>query len=398
MVGSSGRGFRSPFGASAGLWATVRGGQVRIAFIANPEAPGGWYRGIGPMLALGERGHNICQVWTPEGGIRGERAAGYDVLHVYRAHEDDVLQIVRAAKQAGMTIVYDNDDDMRAVPRNNKSARDYTGFAGDRALRQIKRLVQMADLAIASSRPIGERFSEYGAEHVQVIENYVPDAALAATAPPNGDTVHVGWLAGNEHHVDMERLPLRDQFVRLLDAYPQLVIETVGVSMGIPHERYRNDPHVDFFSLPPKLAQWDVGMAPIADIPFNHARSNIKVKEYAALGRAWLASPVGPYAKLGEREGGRLVPDDGWYEAIARLVEKPRELRKLAKRARKWGQAQAISANVRLWEDAIAAAIVRAGGTPRPPGPPRPVGFSRTVDPEQAIKAKLGERRRHGSR
>lgn len=352
---------------------------MRIAFIANPEAPGGWYRGIGPMLALGERGHDICQVWRPEDGIRGERIAGFDVLHVYRAHEDEVLRIVRAAQQANMTVIYDNDDDMRAVPRNNSAHKDYGGFKGDRALRQIRRLVQTADLSIASSEPIAERFRSYGAEHVQVIENYVPDAALTASAPSNGDQVVVGWLAGNEHHVDMERLPLRDAFVRLLEAYPQLVIETVGVSMGLPHERYRNDPHVDFFALPPKLAQFDIGLAPIADIPFNHARSNIKVKEYAVLGRPWLASPVGPYASLGEREGGRLVPDDGWFEAIGRLVEKPRERRKLAKRARKWGREQAISANATRWEQAMVETILRTGRTPRPPGRPREMGITRTI-------------------
>jgi glycosyltransferase involved in cell wall biosynthesis len=285
---------------------------------------------------------------------------------------------VRAAKQQGMTVIYDNDDDMRAVPSNNKAALDYKGFAGDRALRQIKRLVQLADLSIASSDPIGERFREYGAEHVQVIENYCPDAALDASAPPNGGTVVAGWLAGNEHHVDIERMPLREQFERALDAHPQLVIETVGCNMGMRHERYRCDPHVDFFDLPRKLAQFDVGLAPIADNPFNLARSNIKVKEYAVLGRPWLASPVGPYAALGEREGGRLVPEHGWAEALGRLVEKPRERRKLAKSARKWGRAQAMSANIKLWEDALTGAIVRAGGTPRPPGPPRKLTISRT--------------------
>lgn len=352
---------------------------MRIAFIANPEAPGGWYRGIGPMMALGERGHDIVQVWEPQVGIRGELAAGCDVLHVYRAHEDEVLQIARVAKQNRMTLIYDNDDDMRAVPRNNQAARDYKGFAGDRALRQIKRLVQMADLTIASSEPIAERFREYGAQHVQVIENYCPDAALDASAPPNGATVLAGWLAGNEHHVDIERMPLREQFERLLDAYPQLVIETVGCSMGMRHERYRCDPHVDFFDLPRKLATFDIGLAPVADIPFNHARSNIKVKEYAILGRPWLASPVGPYASLGEKQGGRLVPDHGWVEAIGRLVEKPRERRKLAKQARKWGRAQAMSANVDLWERAIIEAIQRAGGILRPPGKPRKLSITRTI-------------------
>lgn len=352
---------------------------MRIAFIANPELPGGWYRGFGPMLALGERGHDIRQVWEPRTGIRGEAVRGCDVLHVHRSHEDEVIELARVAKQQGMALVYDNDDDMRAVPSNAHAARDYKGFAGDRALRQIKRLLQLADLAIAASPRIAERFREYGAEEVRVIENYCPDAALDATAPSNGDRIVAGWVAGNEHHLDIERMPLREQFERALDAHPQLVIETVGCNMGMRHERYRCDPHVDFLVLPRRVAQFDVGLAPIADIPFNHARSNIKVKEYAILGRPWLASPIGPYASLGEREGGRLVADHEWAEALGRLVEKPRERRKLARRARGWGRAQAISANVKLWEDALAAAIVRAGGTPRPPGRPRRIAVTRTA-------------------
>ena len=352
--------------------------RLRIAFIANPEAPGGWYRGIGPMLALAARGHEIVQVWRPQHGIRGELIAGCEVLHVYRVHDDDILQLARHAKQRGIALVYDNDDDMRAVPRNNAAARDYGGFAGDRALREIRRLVQMADLATAPNQLVVDRLREYGAERAQLIENYVPDAALSASAPSNGDLVVAGWLAGSEHHLDVERLPLREQLGRALDEHPQLVVETIGVRIGLRHDRYRHVERVDFLELPPKLAEYDVGLAPIADIPFNRARSNIKVKEYAALGRPWLASPVGPYADLGEKQGGRLVPDDEWAEALGRIVAKPRERGKLAKRARKWGRGQSVSANVGLWEDALADAIKRAGGTPRPAGRPKPVSYTRT--------------------
>lgn len=352
--------------------------RVRIAFIANPELPGGWYRGIGPMLALGARGHELVQLWRPQQGIRGELVVDCDVLHIHRVHEAEVLAIVSDAKRRGIAVVYDNDDDMRAIPRNNAAHKEYGGFAGDRALREIRRLLQHADLAIAASVPIADRFSEYGAAHVEQIENYVPDAVLQATAPSNGDRVVAGWLAGNEHHLDVERMPLRDELGRALDANPQLVIETLGVPLGLRHERYRHVNRLDFFDLPPHLATYDIGLAPIADIPFNRARSNIKVKEYAALGRPWLASPVGPYATLGEKQGGRLVPDDGWAAALGRLVEKPRERRKLAKQARKWGRTQSVSANAELWEQALTAAVVRAGGTPRPAGRPRQMGITRT--------------------
>ncbi|HEX7289525.1 MAG TPA: glycosyltransferase [Conexibacter sp.] len=345
---------------------------MRIAFIANPELPGGWYRGIGPMVALHQRGHDVVQVWRPRQGILGELVTDCDLLHIHRAHEPEVLEIARHAKRRGIAVVYDNDDDMRAIPRGDSAHRDYGGFAGDVALREIRRLLQQTDLAIAASVPIAERFSEYGAAHVVQIENYVPDPVLHVSAPPNGDRIVAGWLAGNEHHLDLERMPLRDEVGRALDAHPQLIVETIGCSLRLRHERYRHVRRLDFFDLAPQLATYDVGLAPIADIPFNRARSNIKVKEYAALGRPWLASPIGPYAQLGEKQGGRLVPDGGWAEALGRMVEKPRERRRLAKRARKWGRAQTISAHAERWEQVLTDAVVRAGGTPRPAGPPRP--------------------------
>jgi len=353
--------------------------SVRIAFVANPELPGGWYRGIGPMIALGARGHEIVQVWRPQEGIRGDLVGDCELVHIHRVHGRDVQEIVRHAKSRGIVVVYDNDDDMRAIPRGDAAHRDYGGFAGERALREIRRLLAQTDLAIGASVPIAERFREYGAPHVEHIENYVPDEVLNATAPSNGEHVVAGWLAGNEHHLDVKLLPLREQVGRALDAHPQLVVETLGCSLGLRHERYRHVDRLDFFELAPHLATYDIGLAPIADIPFNRARSNIKVKEYAALGRPWLASPIGPYAALGEKQGGRLVPDDGWAEALGRLVEKPRERRKLARHARKWGRTQTISANAELWERTLTAAILRAGRTPRPAGRPIGVGITRAA-------------------
>jgi glycosyltransferase involved in cell wall biosynthesis len=338
---------------------------MRIAFIAHPNAPGGWYRGIGPMVALNRRGHEIRQIVRPGPSgetFRPDLVAGCDVLHVYRRHEPEVLDVARQAKQRGMAIVYDNDDDMTAVPKSDVNYQDYGGLAGERARSQIRRLVQMADLVTTPSAVVAERFREYGAEHVQVIENYVPDDTLRASAPPNGEDVVVGWLAGTEHHLDVRAVPIADALGRLLDAHEHLRVRMIGVRLGLRHERYEHVPRVDFFDLPPALAQFDVGLAVIADIPFNHGRSNIKVKEYAALGKPWLASAVGPYLGLGEQQGGRLVPNDRWYEEIERLLLKPRERRKLAKRALRWGRAQAISANVRVWEDALRGAIARARG------------------------------------
>ena len=108
------------------------------------------------------------------------------------------------------------------------------------------------------------------------------------------------------------------------------------------------------------VGSFDVGIAPIADIPFNRAKSNVKVKEYAAMGVPWLASPIGPYAGLGEKQGGRLVADGRWHEELERLVDDERARRKLAKRGVKWGDGQRLRRNMGGWEQAVRRALERA--------------------------------------
>jgi glycosyltransferase involved in cell wall biosynthesis len=335
---------------------------MRIAFLCDPESPNGWYRAIGPMIALGRRGHQIRQAELMRGVVRPELVRGCDVVHIHRRHDEEVQKIIRYAKEAGIAVVWDNDDDETAVPKGHPSYRDYGGIAGERVKTAVRRMVQAADLVTTPSPVLAERFRELGAAHVQLIENYVRDELHDARAAPRAAEVVIGWLAGGEHKLDIDRVPIADALHRLLDAHANVRVVSLGAAMGIDHERYRVDKGIPFFDLPPRLTEWDIGLAVIADIPFNRARSNVKLKEYAALGLPWLASPIGPYAGMGEQQGGRLVPDDGWYAALERLVLKPRERRKLAKRAAKWGREQTIGANAAVWEKALEGAVARAAG------------------------------------
>ncbi len=333
---------------------------MRIAFLANPESPGGWYRGIGPMVALSQRGHEIRQVIGLRDQFFAERVRGCDVLHVYREHDDRALQLMQYAKEASIAVVWDNDDNLAAVPKNNASYKEYGGAAGRKVQLAIKRIVGLADLVTAPSAMLVEHYRQLGAAHVELLENYVRDELLDVRKRPNGEEFVVGWLAGQEHHLDVERVPVRAALQRMLETHEHVRVVTIGAGLGLRSDRYRQIQQLDFTKLPSEMLSWDIGLAVIADIPFNHGRSNVKLKDYAVLGIPWLASPIGPYVDHGEKQGGRLVPDHGWYEAVERLVLKERERRKLAKRALRWGRAQTIGANVTRWERALSDAVDRA--------------------------------------
>jgi glycosyltransferase involved in cell wall biosynthesis len=334
---------------------------VRIAFLANHRSGNGIYRGIGPMRSLGAyRGHDVRELPSDDRApLPVADVRDVDVLHVHRYSEDRALTLAREAKEHGAVVVWDNDDDIGAIPRATATHKRHGGYAWHRRLQGMQRMFRTTDLVTTPSATLAERLREQGAPRTEVIENYLQDHFLETARDPH-DGVTIGWVAGLEHQVDVERVPVRDALQRLLDERPDVHVTTLGLGLGLRGERYRHVDGVPLIKLCDSIAQFDIGIAPLSDHPFNLARSNVKLKEYASLGAPWLASPIGPYAGMGEKQGGRLVADERWHEELTRLIDKPRERGKLAKRARKWAEGETLARNVHRWEALLADAVERA--------------------------------------
>src|ERR1044071_7101978 len=108
----------------------------------------------------------------------------------------------------------------------------------------------------------------------------------------------------------------------LLERHDGVRVVALGVNMRLRSEhRYAHNDGVKFEELIATESEFDIGLAPLRDTAFNRARSNVKLKEYAAAGAMWLASPVGPYRGMGEEQGGLLVPDDEWLATLEALLD-----------------------------------------------------------------------------
>jgi glycosyltransferase involved in cell wall biosynthesis len=334
---------------------------MRIAFLARPESGNGFYRGIGPMTALAARGHRVRALPTENGsparrlGTLGE----IDVLHIHRYCEERVWRLAREAKAIGAAVTWDQDDNQAATPRGVAYDRVWNGFAGERRLTHMRRLWRLVDVTTTPSAQLAEQMLREGAPNPAVIPNYLPDAFLGPDRQPH-DGVTIGWIAGLEHAADVERLPILPVLQRLLDERDDVNVVSIGLRLGLRSARYIHAESIPLSLLTRQAAIFDIGIAPLSDIPFNRCRSDVKLKEYAAAGLPWLASPIGPYAGLGEKQGGRLVADDRWYEELLRLIEKPKERRKLAKHSAKWVGEQTLSRRAGEWEDVLSAAIERS--------------------------------------
>jgi len=329
---------------------------VRIALLPDGDSANAAYRSIGPLHALSRRGHELRQLDLANVGEWHDALAWCDVLHIHRVCDGGVVELAHAARAAGAAVVWDDDDDTARPPSGMSGEGIHSGRKGAARLAARMKLFEAVSLVTTPSSALADRFREEGAHEVGVIENFVIDELMTDRLPR--DRLRIGWVAGIEHGFDLEHLPIAEALQALLETHPDLHVTTIGLRLDLRSDRYEHVPPIPFRSLLRHVSSFDLGIAPLSPaVAMNSCRSNVKVKEYAAVGVPWLASPIGPYLGLGEKQGGRLVPDDRWYEELDRLVRDARAHRKLAKRALRWGREQMLSRNVGHWERALGACV-----------------------------------------
>jgi glycosyltransferase involved in cell wall biosynthesis len=329
---------------------------MRIGAAFEPTAAA-YYRGVYPLEEMMRRGHEIVWPELDSGDAKLDELSGCDVIYVFRRSEEALRRPLAKLAARGVGIVWDTDDDLSAVPRRSPNFKEIGGLRGQRRFTETLRMARMAHMMLASTETIRDKYVNAGVRDVEVFENYLPRKLKRRRERHNG--LVIGWIAGIEHTEDAVELGLHDTLAGILARHPDVRVESVGVDLKLS-ERYVRHPSVHFKALPEHMARYDIGLAPIVDIPFNAARSNIKVKEYAASEVPWLASPRGAYTGLGEREGGLLVDDDKWGTALDALIRDKRKRKKLAKAGKSWAKGQTIDRQADRFEAILHAAADRA--------------------------------------
>jgi glycosyltransferase involved in cell wall biosynthesis len=73
---------------------------------------------------------------------------------------------------------------------------------------------------------------------------------------------------------------------------------------------------------PKMFEKIDIGIVPLNDVPFNHAKSYIKCLEYAAAGVPFIASNTPEYSFLSEHGVGRVAGSaDEWEHHVDELTD-----------------------------------------------------------------------------
>lgn len=283
--------------------------------------------------------------------------ADYDVVIGQRVCEwnevrEPVKQFGKMAVDHDQLTVYEIDDNLWEVPPDNP-AHEY--FSEEARQINMQACCQMADMVIVSTEPLADIVRKHN-PHVIVIPNYIDEDVLKIPRPRN-ERVIIGWGGTSTHKADFEAMgsALDSTILR----FPQTIFMTIGslqYGANLPKNRvFRKKWIMSTRKVYSHIAQFDIGIAPLAPNVFNESKSWIKALEYAALGIPCVAGDFGPYRELIKHgETGFLASTPAqWHEYLSLLVADEDLRLKMGECARRQAEELTIQGHLWRYEDAF---------------------------------------------
>ncbi|MGZ5042244.1 MAG: glycosyltransferase [Usitatibacter sp.] len=258
-----------------------------------------------------------------------------DVLYAHNfLHDYQLFALEEYARHSKVLKVVGFDDLLTVLPEYNPyAATIYPDIA-----QRIARAVERSDRVIVTTAALAEAYGR--GREVRIIPNAIDEARWAGLAnrPRGGSRPRIGWAGARQHFGDLQLLePVVKATCAEVDwvffgmCPAALRAMAAEVHEMVPVSRYPG--HLASLGL-------DVAVAPLLDIPFNRAKSNLKLLEYGILGIPVIASDVEPY------RGSRAIlvrPDpDSWADAVLALARDRDYARRVGMAMQEWVRQQGL--------------------------------------------------------
>lgn len=291
-----------------------------------------YYRCLLPMSVCGQSARMGMPAWDPAKGfgIRDSETTavfGFKTIVLKLIMDRWAPTQIDIAKSLGQRIIVDLDDyhegltpanlayDLTHPEKNRRANRDY-----------YAQTIEKADTLTVSTPFLYDVYSQRHPD-VRLVRNGVSIPFFPRRKVTNHKPV-LGWAGAIKYrNNDLEQLRewlpdfLEEHDLRFHHAGHDPEAPSFAEVVGIPEWRITTT-NIVFIHEYPHTLQFDIGIVPLNDIPFNHAKSNIKGLEYAAAGIPFVASALPEYRALAETGVGLLAstPQE-WVGQLAGLLE-----------------------------------------------------------------------------
>lgn len=326
--------------------------------------PGGcaYYRCILPLRAIGAEAMHGDMAWDSAYGfgIKQGRTAtyGFDTVMLKLIMSRWTPRQIELAQSIGQRVIVDVDDFYDELPESN-AAWQITHPDTNKAVNRdhYREVIARADLVTVSTPTLLEHHLK-SRGNVKLVRNGVNPWMFhmkrQAFKPVIG---WVGSLAfrGNDVEILREWLPgfLEEHDLMFHHAGVGIIPgPSFGEIVGIPPERITYSGSVPMHMYAELLMQFDIGLVPLNDIPFNHAKSNIKGLEYASAGIPFVATGLPEYSNLCNDGIGRVAdtPEE-WVAHLTELLSVKVRKREAALQRDAVAARHSVYARVPAWRD-----------------------------------------------
>ena len=276
-------------------WQYLPSAAPRI--LARPLTNGqGIFRVTSPLRALRKAGLASECVWNQDGPREPSTAEllrlAPDTVIVQHYLHDRFLAALQAWNESPNRpfVVYALDDLLTDMAESNPFRKNVP--ANSRA--RLKFALERCDRLVASTEFLAETYRHFIPD-IKVVPNRLEQEIWLPlqSRKRTGSRPRIGWAGGTTHQGDLQLLK---------EVIKQTRAEADWVFFGMCPDEIRPllaefHPFANFADYPTRLAalNLDIGVAPLAQIPFNQGKSNLRLLEYGVLSIPVVCTDIDPY-------------------------------------------------------------------------------------------------------
>lgn len=339
---------------------------LNILFVARDDGGCGFFRCEQPAKFLGRSGLanalHVLRTPTPE------QLMNADLVILQETGSTNSAQLIQFMLKNNIPFITEFDDFIHHISPHNAggygSWNPSTLFL-NRAVEAMRHGVGMT----VSTPQLAREYFPYN-QMIYVVPNYLDKEKWDnPVTKRSDDKIRIGWCGGNAHADDLKMIaPVIDKIVK--EYKGKVIFETMGMTRqelaGVfpmtptppedvcPSCGFEGDLHhfpgEELANYPVVLASkgWDIAVAPVINNAFGNCKSDLKIKEYAAVGIPTVASPVVPYAEA-VKDGAKVIladTFDEWYVALKSLIEDAEKRATLSRENKAWVEKYWIQDNI----------------------------------------------------
>lgn len=286
--------------------------KPKILFVARDDGGCGFFRCTQPANFLNRAG--LADAKTVLLDPTPKELLEADLVVMQFAGSPEASQIANFLRKNNVPYVTEFDDFIQHVSPNNKGG--YSAWNPSTLF--VHRSMEMARLGFGmtvSTNWLAREYFPYN-KNIYVIPNYLDkEKWMNPVIKKEDGKVRIGWAGGNAHADDL--LMVSEALKKVIkNSKNNVKFETFGMTeselngvfpnlenpkghcISCGHEgdlEHHPGELIENYPLILSTMGWDFAIAPVIDNSFGNSKSDIKIKEYAAVGLPIIASPVRPY-------------------------------------------------------------------------------------------------------